>query len=101
MLEELHRDKATFSPDDPIVMAMKDDMRWAKNMEEARLKELREEKTYYPCMTPTTFNAMVARHVRISQVRGDIAVLERLSLQVPADDRAVIIRILQALDAEW
>lgn len=101
MLEEMHRDKITYPPNDPMVIIMKEDIRSSKNKEEAHLKKLKEEKTYYPGITPTTFNTMVEHYRKISQIRNDLSALERLSFQVPKEDEWVITRLLQDLSTQY
>lgn len=78
LLEAAHRDKGSFPPDDPWVIEYKENLRWSKNMEESRLTALREEKTYYPGMTPSQFNDAVKRIKHNSEIRQAISTLETL-----------------------
>jgi len=77
MLEDVHRDKAAFPPDDPFVIWHKDSLRESKNQEEKWLDRLREERTYYPGLTPTQTREWLERYKRECALKEFRASLER------------------------
>jgi len=76
MLESVHRDKETFPPNEPWVIEHKNNLRDAKNSEESRLKELIEEKTYYPGISPTAWNRLMEAHKKTSALKTVLVVIE-------------------------
>lgn len=77
MLEDVHRDKKAFPPDDAFTIWFKDSLRESKNQEEGWLDRLRDERTYYPGLTPTQTREWMERHKREGVIREFRSSLER------------------------
>ena len=98
MLEGVHRDKEAFPPQEEWVIEYKDSLRDAKNQEESRLKDLIEEKTYYPGITPAQFRKWSDKHMRESRMRHAAASIEMAFERMSASQKEAAGKLLALIN---
>ncbi len=98
MLEGVHRDKEAFPPQEEWVIEYKDSLRDAKNQEESRLKDLIEEKTHYPGITPIQFKKWSDKHMRESRMRHAAASIETAFEHMSASQKEAAGKLLALIN---